>query len=248
MKVLTLNTQKAYQPSFSGFFEHILSKGEYDFLLLQEMTPAILEDASQYTEYEILNMFDPEYGENTGVAVIYKKNFVLKDTTFVSFAVFNENIRRGWGFLGGVFSKGEESIFIGSLHLHPGFNKKRRMKQVRQILELISSLFGKHTIVIGGDFNAGFKSEITEAEKIFGNKMLRITKGLGPTLDSHFTEKVPFGVARIANLLAKLGISIKLRADHVYVDKETAQRARIQCRLLSDRVSDHLAIETEIVL
>jgi endonuclease/exonuclease/phosphatase family metal-dependent hydrolase len=61
-----------------------------------------------------------------------------------------------------------------------------------------------------------------------------------------YTEKTPWGVARIANMLAKFGISIRLRTDHVYIDSITAKNKKVTCRTLSDRISDHLAVEVSI--
>jgi len=98
----------------------------------------------------------------------------------------------------------------------------------------------------GGDFNTGLPLEIRGHENALSPEFVRVTKKLGATLDSRYTEKVPFGVARVANFLASIGISIKLKADHVYVDAGTTKKSSVICYLLPDRASDHLAIETNI--
>ena len=134
---------------------------------------------------------------------------------------------------------------MGTAHLHPGINRKKRLEQVK----IIKSEILKHkfdSAIFGGDFNTGLPLEIRGHEKMLSPEFVRVTKTLGATLDSCYTEKVPFGVARVANFLASLGISIKLKADHVYVNKKTAEKSMIQARLLPDRVSDHLAVEINI--
>ncbi len=248
LKILTLNTQKAYQPSFRDFFINVLKEGKYDFILLQEATTPIVSMVSEISsEYKVLNLFDPELGENTHECVIYKKGFVLEETIFISFAKFGkQNLMRGWGFLAGTFRKDGKTVLMGSTHLHPGINRKKRLDQVRIIKKEIL----KHSVdrvIFAGDFNTGLPLEIRGHENALSPEFVPVTKKLGATLDSRYTERVPFGVARVANFLATLGISIKLKADHVYVDASTAQKSEITARLLPDRVSDHLAIEVELL-
>ncbi len=43
MKLLTLNTQKAYQPNFKSFLERILTEETYDFIILQETRKSIID-------------------------------------------------------------------------------------------------------------------------------------------------------------------------------------------------------------
>ncbi|MCX6755938.1 MAG: endonuclease/exonuclease/phosphatase family protein [Candidatus Nomurabacteria bacterium] len=248
MKILTLNTQKAYQPDFKNFIVNVLNRGEYDFILLQEVTSSVsdmIKTAS--SEYQMINPFDPELGEHTHGCVLYKNLFTLQKELFVSFAILEPGFpRHGWGFTGGVFNYGGKRIFVGSAHLHPGLRKKRRMEQLKLVKEKVMAEFGAITVVFGGDFNFGMPGEISCSEKILSPEFVRVTKGLGPTLDSRYTEKTSWGVARIANILAKLGISIRLRADHVYIDSLTVKSAPVRCRIVPDRVSDHLAVEVSI--
>ncbi len=248
MKILTLNTQKAYQSSFNDFLTRVLKEGRYDFILLQEATAQIVSMVAEISsEYKILNPFDSEFGESTHECIIYKNNFVLEETVFISFTKFGkQNLLRGWGFLAGVFNKGGETLLVGSAHLHPGINRKKRLEQVRIIKnEILKHQVGR--VIFAGDFNTGLPLEIRGHENTLCPEFVRVTKTLCATLDSRYTEKVPFGVVRVANFLASIGISIKLKADHVYVDRNTTEKSAITARLLPDRVSDHLAIEVSLI-
>src|SRR5690348_9148208 len=111
LKILDLNTQKAYQPSFKDFFTRILREEKYDCILLQEATAPIVSIVSEIsTEYKVLNPFDPEFGQNTHECIIYKNSFVPEEIIFISFARFGkQGLLRGWGFLAGVFHKGGET-------------------------------------------------------------------------------------------------------------------------------------------
>ncbi len=248
LKILTLNTQKAYQPGFRDFFIRILKEEKYDFILLQEATAPIVSTVSEiFSEYKVLNPFDPEFGENTHECVVYKNSFTLEKEIFISFAKFGRHdLLRGWGFLAGIFRKDGKTILVGTVHLHPGINREKRLEQVMIIKkEILKHSVGE--VIFAGDFNTGLPLEIRGHEKALLPEFVRATKGLGATLDSRYTEKVPFGIARVANFLAFLGISIKLKADHMYVDASTTQKSEITARLLPDRMSDHLAIEVELL-
>ncbi|MES2023117.1 MAG: endonuclease/exonuclease/phosphatase family protein [Patescibacteria group bacterium] len=250
MKIFTLNCQKAYQPNFENFIIHILKEEKYDFLLLQEITEQIIvliKNASQ--NYKILNSYDSNLGENTGVCILYKKEFVLTDDTFLSFAILNtDSPRRGWGFVGGKFTKDNEVIFISTIHLHPGLRPHKRLKQLEIIKAKILEENLNNPIVIGGDFNTGFPFEITNQEKILSPEFSRINKTLGPTLDSRYTEQTPFFITKIANFFASIGISVKLKTDHIYVNKFITQNLKVNCKLLPDRISDHLAIDVFLIV
>ena len=248
MRIFTLNTQKAYQSGFNEFLIKILKEGKYDFILFQEVTvPIISLIKITNSEYEILNPLDPEFGENTHECILYKNKFVLQKQLFLSFSTLKANFpRHGWGFLGGVFTENGKAVFVASVHLHPGLRKKQRMEQIAHIKEKTLEEIGAIPIIFGGDFNFGLPGEISCSEKILFPEFRRVTKGLGPTLDSMYTEKASWGVARIANILAGFGISIKFKTDQVFVDEVTTREKDIRCHLLSERVSDHLGIEIDV--
>lgn len=245
MKILNLNTQKAYQATFDSFITDILRKREYDFILLQEVTPPVVKIIKKASsEYQIVNPFDPELGENTHVCVLYKSNFVLQKEIFLSFATLKPGFTKyGWGFVGGLFDYNQKKIFVGSAHLHPGLRKKRRVEQVKIIKKKLMEEIINTPTIFGGDFNFGLPGEISVSQKVLSPEFIRVTKNLGPTLDSRYTEKSSWGIARIANILMKIGISIKLKTDHVYMDNISTKNTSVTCTTLPSRVSDHLAIE-----
>lgn len=69
-----------------------------------------------------------------------------------------------------------------------------------------------------------------------------MTNDLSPTLDSRYSENVAHITNRIAAFLNIFGIGIKLHTDHIFLDKDTAS-SKINCFVLTDRVSDHSPIE-----
>ena len=243
MRILTLNCQKAYQPTFEDFLIRILKEEKYNFILLQEVnsTVRLIIDKVD-SSYKILDSFDAELGEKSHVYVLYKNDYIFKNALFISFANLDSKFtRRGWGFVGGLFAKNNKNIFVGSVHLHPGFRSRKRLKQVKIIKQKILEKNKDVHTIIGGDFNTGLPFEIYNQEKVFSPELVRITNNLAPTLDSRYTEKTPFFITKVANFLASIGISIKFRADHIYISKPLEKYSI--CKMLPDRVSDHNPVE-----
>jgi hypothetical protein len=246
ISVLTLNCQKAYHPDLKNFIDRTLLSNAYDFILMQEVTPTVIDMITETTSsYKILNPFDSILEENTGVCVLYRDIFVPTDPLFLSFARINQKMSpRGWGFVGGIFSTGSESYLVGSVHLHPGLNISIRMKELRLVKEMIKGYLPKNfPIIIGGDFNVGFKRELVIAKKIFLPEFVRVTKKLGTTLNSRYTEKDPYMLNKISVFLAKFGIGFTFRTDHFYVNSDIVESQAVECRILADRVSDHNPVE-----
>lgn len=249
LKILSLNCQKGYRVELKPFLQKILSESEYDFLLLQEVDTTVVSFLKEYPSmYEILNPFDADLGENTHECIVYRKSFTLKESSLVSFAKMNPNMpARGWGFLAAVFGYEDANVVVGSLHLHPGLSRVIRAKEINIIKDhLLKQVNKNQTIIFGGDCNFGLPGEIFRSEKMLSPEFSRVTKDLPPTLDSRYTETSSWGVARMANILAKLSISIKFKTDQLWIDSATAKNAIVQCRTLPDRVSDHLAIELRL--
>jgi endonuclease/exonuclease/phosphatase family metal-dependent hydrolase len=97
--------------------------------------------------------------------------------------------------------------------------------------------------IFAGDFNTGFPNEIVKIAETFAPQFTWITKDLGPTLDSRYSENLAHLPNRIAAFLSIFNIGILLRTDHVFVDKQTVENHTINCSLLPDRVSDHSPME-----
>ncbi len=245
LNILTLNTQKAYQSSFGDFIHDVLVSDKYDFVLLQEVDAKVVSIITQFEHsYIVVRPFDVNLSTNTGVCILYKKAFVLKDTLFISFANFDPNMpMRGWGFVGGIFAVQGQGVLVGSVHLHSGIKTSIRKKEIEIIKESLSNYKNNIPIVFAGDFNTGFPGEVSEIEKILLPDFIRVSKNIGPTLDSRYTEKSSFLLNRVNSFFARFGISFKFRTDHVYFDISTLKTNDILCTVLPNRVSDHLAID-----
>lgn len=60
MKPLSLNTQKAFQPTLAAFLRRVLESDAYDFLLLQEVTEKVLPLIEGIGAYTCLGAFNEE--------------------------------------------------------------------------------------------------------------------------------------------------------------------------------------------
>lgn len=248
-KILTLNCQKGYQPDFKQFIQKILSGSRYDFVLLQEVNKVVLSILTDsQSSYSILNPFDKDLGENTHVCILHRNIFVLKENFFLSFAKFDPKMSpRGWGFLAGVFECKDKNIVIGSVHLHPGIRRSLRFKELGIIKgKLVKYLSEESIVILGGDFNFGFRNEILISEKILSPELVRV-KGIGATLDSRYTEKAPFLLNKLSVFLARFGIGFTFQTDHFYINSLTTHTYQISCNRLPDRVSDHCPVELVIL-
>jgi endonuclease/exonuclease/phosphatase family metal-dependent hydrolase len=240
-KILTLNCQKGYQPSFRAFFQKILSESQYDFIILQEANEAVLSIFREcQSSYLALNPFDSNLGEKTNICLLYRNIFSLKESSLTSFANFNNKFSRGWGLLVGVFEYMNDRIVVGSVHLHSGIKTSIRLKE----LEIVKGQLLKYRnngcpIVFGGDFNTGFPGEVASTENLLSPEFIRASKTIGATLNSRYTETAPFLLNRISVILARLGLGFNFRTDHFYIDSATLKTWRCQCQKLLDRVSDH---------
>jgi hypothetical protein len=246
LTLLTLNCQKAYHPDFSNFLEQTLSSEKYDFILLQEVTVTIIAIITSATSsYKILNPFDSILEDTTGVCVLYKQEFALKDPFLLSFAKTYRKISpAAWGCVGGIFTREGEHCVIASVHLHAGIKMHIRMKELKLIKRMLDGYSHNNTmIVFGGDFNTGFPRELAIAKKIFSPLFVRTNKNLGTTLNSRYTEKAPFVLNKISIFLAKFGIGFTFRTDHFFIDTKTFDMKKISCAILPDRISDHNPVE-----
>lgn len=240
LKLLTLNCQKAYNLNFENFISNILKEEKYDFILLQETNKTVLDIIREYNiEYLILNPFDSNLKENAHECILYKKQFNLKENSFISF-----DPNHGWGFLFGVFEYDNFNFNIGSVHLRSGLKKNIRLEELKIVKEVLLKYIDKNnTIIFGGDFNTGLYKEVANSDKILLPEFTRASKNIGTTLDSRYTEKVPYLLNRISTLFAKFGLGLTFRTDHIYTDSVSSKKYKIICNKLSNRVSDHLPVE-----
>ncbi|MFZ3015896.1 MAG: endonuclease/exonuclease/phosphatase family protein [Minisyncoccia bacterium] len=245
LKIITLNCQKGYQSTFKSFIQKILHGENYDFILLQEANIAVLSIIKEIqSSYMILNPFDIDLKENTHECILYKKHFILEESFLISFAKFNSKIPlKGWGFLYGIFQIEDKIFIIGSVHLHPGIKLSIRLKEIEIIKNDLKKYVNKNNLIIfGGDLNTGFAKEISIFDEIFFPDFIRITKKIGSTLDSRYTENAPFLLNKIAVFFAYFGLGMRLKTDHIYTDTISAKKV-VSSIVLNERISDHSAVE-----
>ncbi|MFA5877398.1 MAG: endonuclease/exonuclease/phosphatase family protein [Candidatus Paceibacterota bacterium] len=248
MKILSLNTQKAFQPALQDFLKKILENDIYDFILLQEVTDSVFPLVSNIGSYTLLGAFDETVQAQSHLLIVYRNKFVLKKSSLDSFALMHPSPRlrhSGFGILLGTFSTHGGDVTVGSLHLHSGLRSTVRVQEVESLKKRVIAEQDTGTpLIFGGDFNLGLPGEVIRACTIMAPQFIAKTRHLGPTLNSRYSEPHPNIVNTSAVFLAKFGIGFNLKTDHFFTDTETAKRS--ETRILSDRVSDHSPIELTI--
>ncbi len=244
MKILSFNCQKGFQPGLGGFLNRIFESKTYDFLLLQEVNGIVLSMSQNIPGYKLLDAFNEEAGEQSHLCILYRDHFEFQNSLFRSFSRMNRAFyaRPELGFLAGTFSCAGKSVVVGSAHLHPALSFQLRAKEVRIIKEKLLT-HSDSQVIFGGDFNFGLPWEISNASKSLSPEFIDVTRDIGPTLNSRYTEVGNHISSRTGSILAKFGIEVLLSTDHVYVDQRTFESSRITVKKLSDRVSDHSPIE-----
>ncbi len=247
MKILTLNCQKEHGRGVAQFIDLTLESGEYDFLLLQEVTDFVAKKINPALfSYNILQAMH-DLGDVGHLYILYRKSIFLLDSKFSPFTDLGWRYKGqpGLGLLLAKFSIEESHLVIGNLHVTAGPWFRLREKGLkfvkRKILEYNQE---KHPVIFGGDFNSALPWENRRIEKIFSLEFGNCTSSSGTTCDSRHTEPVLFG--RISCWLARVGIYFLLKIDHIYADQKTLGSKTIHARVLADRVSDHSPLEVWI--
>ncbi len=249
MRILSLNTQKAFHPLLSAFMKSILESGVYDFILLQEVDEKVLSLIRNTGPYQLLQAFDEIMGAQSHLCIIYRDTFTLKKSSLDSFGRMHPSPplqHPGFGMLLGTFRITRSDIQVGSVHLHSGLRPSVRAREVIALKQsLLKETDTEIPLVVGGDFNLGFPGEVKRACDLMSPEFIATTRRLGPTLDSRYSEPHPNIVNSSAVFLAKLGIGLRFKTDHLFADVKTAKRSRVH--ILSDRVSDHSPLELTII-
>lgn len=249
MKILSLNTQKAFQPSLSPFLKRTIDGGLYDFILLQEANERVLPLVCNVGAYRLLEAFDEVFSAPSHLSIIYRDTFELKDSSLDSFGLMHPSLslqHAGFGILLGTFGTPQGDIKAGTVHLHSGLRPAVRMKEVRTLKDrMLREHAGNIPLVFGGDFNLGLPGEVIHACDVLSPQFVATTRYLGPTLNSRYSEPHPNIVNTSAVFLAKFGMGVSLKTDHFFVDVETAKRS--EAHILPDRVSDHSPLELTIL-
>jgi endonuclease/exonuclease/phosphatase family metal-dependent hydrolase len=241
MKVLNLNCQHRYQSSLESFLLSVLNEGIYDFLLLQEVSEEV-SPLLDHPSYKIARTFNSDAGKESELCIVYKASADHIETHFQSFSpvrhdpVFDFK-HPSFGILWADFKLGSNMLRLASIHLHSGMNRRCRIAE----LDLVKLLLKDTPIpmVLTGDFNAGYPGEASTMAHALAPEFSWITKHIGPTLDSYYSENVAHLPNRIAAFLRIFNISIKLKADHAFVNHAMNAKFSAQCSLLPNRVSDH---------
>ncbi|MDB5189785.1 MAG: hypothetical protein JWN49_111 [Parcubacteria group bacterium] len=248
MKVLSLNAQKAYNSNLESFLKKILESSYYDFLLLQEATESVLKYFRHSSEYSILTATDEAVGEQSHLCIVYRTSIPLLSHQIQSFAGMRFDPVRGYkhpgfGVLSASFKYEGKEVCLASVHLHSGIDAKVRVHELVLLREFVSQTVDSLPAIVSGDFNFGYPWELSRGTSLLAPELLCVTRALGGTLDSRYSEYANHLPNKVATFFAKFGLGIKLRADHFFVSQELAESSGIACRILPDRVSDHSPIE-----
>lgn len=249
MKILDLNCQKSYNPNLKDFLRRNIASGEYDFILLQEADAKVLPIIKDGA-YQLLGAVNPDNGIQSHICMLYRNNFKLESSDFVSFSKMNKQfaLRGEPGFLLGVFDVGTKKMVVASAHQHPGLWFKIRARELRMIKNKVSIyLNGNIPVIFGGDFNLCFPWECGHATKVFAPEFFDATAKIDATLNSLYTEPGNRIDSKIGNILAACGIGVKFKTDRIFIDENTAKQHKITTCILPDRVSDHSPVEISIL-
>jgi len=251
LKVLTLNCGKGYVAGLYDFLEKTLQKNEYDFVLLQEFSSSNAEwFKSNIENYKILRVFDKEINMESELAIVYRKDFILKESQLYLFNHFlKANLKRPeFGFLLGKFKIPQSELIIGSIHSSAVLYFNARSREAKFAKKcLLDFNPDSLPIIFGGDFNSGLPGEKTRNNKIFRPDFINLTINSGVTVNSRYVEPRPgWWLNVISVFFAKFGLGICMDVDHIFVDKKTAKTHASSCKVFPDRISDHSAMEVSL--
>jgi hypothetical protein len=152
-----------------------------------------------------------------------KKSFKLKEFFYQSFETKNLEVKNNYqnfGIIKGVLNYNNKRMVIGSMHLPVGFSSKERLKSLLLAKKIMNKSSDVDLILYGGDCNFCFSGEIKRASEIVKPENVCITKNLGYTLNSYYTEReARFSWVKINNFLRSVGIKLKFKTDHLFLDK-----------------------------
>lgn len=249
MKILSINTQKAYQPGLLPFLDHVICSEMYDAILLQEAVEPVLAPLRTHTTYAILEAFNEEMAAASHLAILYRSSWTLSSSQLYSFGMlhpFAALQHAGFGLLRGTFDTPSGSVMMGSVHLHSGWLPQVRVQEVRALKTcLMQDQEADVPVIVGGDFNLGLPGEVSNGYRLLAPQFCSRTRTLGSTLDSRYSEPHHNIINTGAVFLARFGLGVRLKTDHFFVDAKTAERV-VGERVLPDRISDHSPIELEL--
>ena len=249
--VLSLNCQHGRQPSLRPFFEGIRKEKKYDFLLLQEVNRAVVDMLPDDADYSVLrfpsHLDDDSYGS---VTVMYRSDYRPEGIEYFSFdKLLGRKFSTHYGLAVATFFGSKGQYTVGSLHMNAGLRWDPRKKEayfLRELLQERSDLIDG-SIILGGDFNNGYRWEDGVADRIFAPLLTNVTTSIDRTLDSLYSEPAGNFVNDVSWLLSHIGVHVTVKVDHIFFDSKLAGLKR-SVRKLSDRVSDHSPVEVIVQL
>ena len=224
----------------------LMDSGTFDFLLLQEVNEKVLEFLKNLSSpYQLVRAFNEETGKESELCIAYKTSHKLIATGFKSFSAMRRDPMFGlkhpsFGILWANFNIGTKILRLATLHLHSGVNQEARLQELRLAKTFLSN--NQLPTILAGDFNSGFPREPKNMANILAPEFIWISKNLGPTLNSRYSENLPHLPNRIAAFLGIFNVGIGLRTDHIFANAGAANNFE-KCLKLPDRVSDHSPVE-----
>lgn len=247
--VLSLNCQKNYNPNLSSFLKKCLKSNRYDIFLLQEATKDVLKNFEGFTDYRVVD-YKIKDGRHALCSVVFdsRKFKMIRSWYEPIFIRMSEDFEKKKSFQSfGVnivsLKIGSKSVKVASVHLPSGASRRSRVDGLVLTKELVGKLAGTDICFYGGDCNFCFPGEVKNLKKIVSPDYACVSSDLGTTLDSYYTEShLPVWWIKANNLLRRVGVSLKFKTDHFFIDVKNLDNV-VGVKVLKNRVSDHSPVE-----
>jgi endonuclease/exonuclease/phosphatase family metal-dependent hydrolase len=249
LRIISWNLQKGYrQEMLEAQFPQVLALSP-DFLCLQE----VLWEARVVLDRVLLHMKDKyrliqlplprKRGKSSKdlamTSLLVRSDWKDEEIEFVPFEK-DEDRKNTKGLLCGRFSRGEESISVGSVHQPAQAWPGARRVSARIIRDFFAKRPG--AAVVAGDFNTGFPGENQALARILSERFTWLTPHVGPTCFWRRLESTMNTYTRIGQFVGRW-LDIRLPIDHAFATRELAQNMRVSARKLPEfEASDHLPV------
>lgn len=258
LNLLTLNCQRAYkETAIKKFLNQVLNIQENDFLLLQEvnntMKKILNTEIKKNKNYQLIDNKMLKKDSLEELVFIYHKSHKLITAKSIAFRIKNEKEQSSHGMIAAIFDPNEtrqinKRFLIISLHINAKFHiltRRYNLNKVKNEIKKIANEYNVDHVIIGGDFNSFLFEGRFIHNKILSPEYVCLSDYKGASWTSKFIE--PEGIfKRIINLFGKIGISIPLKVDKFYVDKDLFDNYKTQMNKKNVRISDHTPIKLRI--
>jgi endonuclease/exonuclease/phosphatase family metal-dependent hydrolase len=255
LTIITLNCQRGYLLSELDYYlNSIVIEQKADLILLQEVSPKVAhiirEIIKKRYAYQLLLLDNEQRGRKTEVGVLYKAEFKLLESKYISYQDF---VKKQTNDTGAVIAKfvipdhynmSQKELVVCSSHLHASYHYLARRKELLFIKQTILEYASKTSIcIIGGDFNYLFPGELKSGNIIMNPDFIHVTNYKEHSCNSSLLEPTEFQ-NKLFKFLARIGLKFLLKVDHIYVDKDSLNNVEYISRVIDVTVSDHRPIET----